>query len=129
MTPILVAFLIPFASYHADYHGQNQVNPGLAAEVRMAELPESISFAAGTYLNSYERRTVFAQAVWTPIRTKVVQAGLSGGFGTGYRSPVLGAGFVRITPTGGAGLHLTLIPPTSAEQRGVVGFALFIPVE
>ena len=129
MSPSLVAFIIPFASLHVHHDGQNQVNPGLAAEVRLHDGP--ITYAAGAYENSHRRTTVFAQAVWTPLRTDLVQAGLSAGLGTGYRSPVIGGAFVRVTPFGAdrIGLHLTLIPPTSAEQKGVVGFAVYIPVE
>lgn len=131
VTPALVAFIIPFASLHFPHDGQNQRNPGLAAEFAHASLPDSVTFAAGAYQNSHDRRTVFGQAVWTPLRTKMVQAGLSAGLGTGYKSPVIGGAFVRVTPFGAEhiGLHLTLIPPTSAEQKGVVGFAIYIPVE
>jgi len=128
LTPSLVAFLIPFASLHFPHADQNQLNPGLAAEFRLGPLPESISFAAGDYLNSAGKHTTFAQVVWTPLRTKMVQAGLSAGVGTGYKSPLLGAAFVRVTPTGNVGLHLSLIPPTSPEQKGVIGFALYIPI-
>ena len=123
----LLAFLVPFASYHVYDNGQNERNPGLAAEVRLHEGP--VTYAAGVYQNSHDKRTVFAQAVWTPLRTKMVQAGLSAGLGTGYKSPVIGGAFVRVTPTGGAGLHLTLVPPTSPEQKGVIGFAVYIPME
>lgn len=126
----LAAFLVPFTSYHFDRHGENQVNPGLAAEFRVAEQPESISYAVGAYRNSLDRNTVFAQAVWTPVRTNVVQMGASLGVGSGYGSPVIGGGFVRITPRGPdhAGLHLLVVPPVPGYSAAVVGFSLYIPV-
>lgn len=128
LAPTLVAFIIPFASLHFPHDGQNQINPGLAAEFSHSSLHPTITGAVGVYENSHSKTTVFAQGVWTPFRSTLVQAGLSAGLGTGYKSPVIGGAFARFTPTGGLGLNLTLIPPTSAEQRGVIGFSLYIPV-
>ena len=125
----LVAFIIPLASLHFPHTDQNQINPGVAAEFSVPALARpSLTFAAGAYENSRARTTVFGQAVWTPVKfaTAVGEAaaGASIGLGTGYRSPVIGGAFVRLGPA-----HVTIIPPTGPEQRGVLGFAFRIPVK
>jgi hypothetical protein len=119
----LAVLYIPLASYHVHRDGQNEINPGLAAEVRFTELRAPVTLAAGSYLNSRDKRTNFVQAVWTPIAEPTAlgtfRAGLSAGVGTGYDSPVVGGAFVAIGHA-----HFTIVPPTSADNKGVVAFAL-----
>lgn len=123
MTPTLVAFLIPLGSLHFPYTDQNQFNPGLAAEVRLEGLPESISFAGGSYYNSWRRTTVFAQVVWTPVRAGDFRAGASFGPATGYNVPAVGGMFVSY-----GHVHLTFVPPTGGDRAAMVAVALRIPV-
>jgi hypothetical protein len=120
----LIAFIIPLASLHFPHTGQNQINPGLAAEFGGAG---PVTYAVGAYENSYHRTTAFGQVVWTPLRRATalgeLGAGASVGLGTGYRSPVIGGAFLRLGMA-----HLTIIPPTGGDRSGVIGFALRIPV-
>lgn len=121
----LVAFLIPLASIHMPYGGQNQFNPGLAAEFTVPELklPRSLSFAVGAYENSYEKTTAFGQVVWTAYRAGDFRAGGSIGLGTGYDQPVVGGLFVSY-----GHVHVTFIPPSGGGRPAVAALALRIPV-
>ena len=78
------AIQLHVGSYHAE-PGYNNVTQGAGA---LCPVDGDWSLAAGTYFNSILKPSVYAGAVWQPVRLGPVRAGLYGGGVTGYRDEV-----------------------------------------
>jgi hypothetical protein len=117
----LSALLVPLGSHHLNRsYPYEEFNPGLALETQYTP---SVSLVGGIYRNSYDKTSVFAQAVWMPLDLGAVRLGASLGLGTGYRSPIIGGFQARLWDR----LNFTIVPPTGPDS-GVIGVSLRIPL-
>jgi len=75
--------------------GLNNVNPGLGIEYDRTDHTKII---AGSYLNSYNRTTVYAGAAYQPIQYGPARFGIVGGVATNYglKVPVIAAPVVSV---------------------------------
>lgn len=95
-------------SYHAE-PGYNNDTPGIGA---LCPIDGDWSLAAGTYFNSVRKQSVYAGAVWQPIKLGPVKAGLYGGLVTGYRKGAMPFGAVAFSANlwRGVDAHLIAVP-------------------
>lgn len=121
MIPEITAIAISLGSYHFDYHGQNQFNPGIHVEAE--------NVRAGLYYNSLRRTTAYVGYSLPIARTEIAgvsyKLGVLAALGSGYNSPVFGGlEFV-------VGQHLVLLaaPAVGSYNSATVGVALRFPLE
>ncbi|QAU35277.1 hypothetical protein [Janthinobacterium sp. 17J80-10] len=85
-----------------------------------------LMYMAGSYMNSHDKRSLYAFTAWTPIDYGIVRFGLMAGFVNGY--PKLNNGNITPALVGLAriemnklGVNLTLIPPRLKESPYTLG--------
>ena len=114
-------------SFHTKrYQNLREQNYGLGIEYHESR---QVLYLAGSYINSHDRRTVYALAGWTPIDFGAIKVGMMAGVANGYPkmnngriTPAL-AGLVRIEYEK-LGMNLTLIPPRYKESPVTLGLQL-----
>ena len=131
---------VPFFTRHVPHPEQfNNHNWGAFVDVA---LDEEWSVAAGDFINSYKRATIFAGLAWMPLRLDLshvnARAGVMFGFDVngGYRTynkvnPLLGALSIRFTGAGfendifnRLGIAIKVIPPAPKGGSTAINFAL-----
>lgn len=123
MIPELTAIGISFASLHIPYANQNQVNPGIHAELE--------NYRVGYYRNSNSNnglpeRTAYVGYV-VPLYSKEIagvpiKLGLLAALDYGYKSPVIGGLELKLP-------RLTILAAPVPGQGAVLGFALRLPIK
>lgn len=116
--------VVNLASKHVGAGKQlNERNPGLGIEYAQSE---DITYMAGAYRNSHNRRSKYGFVAYTPIQYDGFSAGIAAGAATGYTSgrefktmPVV-AGLVRWRGEH-AGVNLMVIPKS---KNATVTFGL-----
>lgn len=114
-----------FAQWSVQVHGLskhsgtkqfNEVNPGLSIRY---DVSKDVSYQAGTYLNSFNKQSVFAGVNYTPYHFGRVSFGGAAGFGTGYGLPIL-ATVVANVDFGRVNVTFRGAPKYSPESEHVV---------
>lgn len=123
MLPELTAIGISFASLHIPYADQNQVNPGIHAELE--------NYRVGYYRNSNSNnglpeRTAYVGYV-LPLYSKEiagvpVKLGVLAALDYGYKSPVIGALELKLS-------RLTVMVAPVPYEGVVFGFGISIPIK
>lgn len=131
---------VPFFTRHVP-HPELFNNHNWGAFVDIA-LSEDWSIAAGDFINSYKRATIFAGLAWMPVQLDLphvnARAGVMFGFDVngGYRryndvNPLLGAFSIRFTGAGfendvfnRLGIAIKVIPPAPDHGSTAINFAL-----
>jgi len=85
-----------------------------------------VMYMAGSYINSHDKRSVYAFTAWTPVDYGLVRLGVMAGFVNGY--PKLNSGNITPALVGLAriefeklGVNLMLIPPRLKESPFTLG--------
>ena len=112
-----LALAATLTSVHFPDRGFNQRNPGIGVE---CDAPDW-AVAAGTYRNSFRRRTNYAIAAWLPVHLGGWSIGPALGPATGYDLPWLGGLLARYRSNGPMGLNLVLAPPAQKDGSAMVG--------
>lgn len=101
----------------------NEQNYGFGLEYHERR---DLLYMAGSYINSHEKRSIYALAGWTPIDLGIIRLGMLAGFVNGY--PKFNDGKITPAVVGLAriefeklGVNLTLIPPRLKESPVTVG--------
>ena len=131
---------VPFFTRHVP-HPELFNNHNWGAFVDVA-VTEHWSIAAGDFINSYKRATIFAGLAWMPVRLDLTHVNARAGvmFGVdvngGYRpynevNPLLGAFSIRFNGTGfednlfdRLGIAIKVIPPAPKHGSTAINFAL-----
>lgn len=113
----ITAIGLTLASYHFKRNDQNEFNPGIYVEANYVRM--------GYYRNSHNRNTAFLGVGVPFYRSGTLRASGVLALASGYRSPVIGGLELVVREH----FVLNLVPPTSPDQRGVVGFAVRFTTE
>ncbi len=116
-------------SYHIDRSREPKLrdpNPGLGFEY---PLSADWTIAAGRFINSNDRVSRYAGAVYQPLRILRGRAGVMFGAFDGYPNAFGGGWFPALIPAiswewGRVGLNLAAVPPYRERLHGAVSFQL-----
>lgn len=109
-------------SWHSDRAaGYREKNPGIGIE---HDVSDDVSLIAGTYINSYNRRTAYAGARWMPLVFGPVRAGLTGAVATGYEQRFVAFPTLTVDLTDRVGLGVIAAPGIGKDASAFVGVEL-----
>lgn len=115
-----LALVLTLASVHLPDRGYNQQNPGAGLQ---CDAPDW-ALAAGTYRNSFNRRTDYAIGAWLPLHAGAWSFGLAAGPVTGYDLPVMAGLLARYRPTTPLGVNILVAPPALKHGSAMIGLQL-----
>ncbi len=108
--------VVTLASHHFPDRGYNQVNPGIGIEYDTGNW----GFAAGSYKNSFYRRTNYAVVGYFPLTLGNYRFGGFVGPATGYAVPVAGGALIEYRKDR-VGFNVMILPPAQKEGSVAVG--------
>lgn len=103
------SLIIHGVSKHTGAAKYNESNTGLGLR---HQVNPDWSVQAGSYINSYNKRTTYVAGNWTPLHYGSLSLGAFAGAGTGYNQPVM-AGLLAVYDFGKVTASVRAVPGVS----------------
>lgn len=113
------SLIIHGVSKHTGSYAYNENNTGLGLRY---QVNHDWSVQAGSYINSYNKRTTYVAGNYTPIHYGALKLGAFAGVGTGYDQPIM-AGLLAVYDFGKVTASVRAVPKVG-KLDGVVALEI-----